>query len=69
MERRGWEQAKGDEEVRQAWQPREYVTPGLVLDVNKRMIHQNVTGQKDGYYPGNGKMKRKKRKRLFLAVE
>lgn len=60
------EQAKGDKEARQAWQLRENVTPGLVLDVNKRMIHQNVTRQKDGYYPGNGKMKRKG---LFLAVE
>lgn len=28
------EQAKGDKEARQAWQLRENVTPGLVLDVN-----------------------------------
>lgn len=30
----------------------ENATPGPVLDVKKRMIHQKVTGQKDGYYPG-----------------
>ena len=33
-------------------QLRENATPGLVLDVNKRMIHQKETRQKDGYYPG-----------------
>lgn len=30
---------------------RENATPGLVLDGNKRMIHQKVTVQEDGYYP------------------
>lgn len=30
----------------------ENATPGPVLDVKKRMIDQKVTGQKDGYYPG-----------------
>lgn len=48
----GLEQAVGDKAVWQARQLRENATPGLVLDVNKRMIHQKVTGQKDGYYPG-----------------
>lgn len=42
----------GDKAVRQAWQGRENATPGLVLDVSKRMIHQKVTVQEDGYYPG-----------------
>lgn len=49
---RGLEEAAGDKKVWQAWRLRENATPGLVLDVNKRMIHQKVTGQKDGYYPG-----------------
>lgn len=49
----------------------ENATPGLVLDVNKRMMHQKVTEQKDGYYPAKeqGKIGSKSRKGLFLAVE
>lgn len=42
----------GDKAARQVWRGRENATPGLVLDVNKRMIHQKVTLQEDGYYPG-----------------